>query len=784
MTQSQKRSARSGALFVGPCEQPDEYELVTQLGSGRTGQGRVYLARFRAGWSGRSLRSCAVKVRTRSPREMTETAEHAERTWIRQSVDAASCSHPGLVPVIDAFVGPPPHRAGAARSGEDLYFVTAYQPGVQLDAWRSNQQRTVPSVLGAMLDAVGLHGAARWSRARLQPSARHLVRPVRQVAGGLDALHHAGLAHADVKPANIIVERSQGVLVDYGSLLRIGRRPVAVTMSYTPPERYIGQVAGDRFSLACVVFFLLSGVGPTLGRRAGEGPDVEGMLRSLRTNPLLRRHPAVERVMAEALVLPDSDPPLPPGAVGQWVRDLTDAVAGRARTLEQVRGIRPALLLQSVSRRVARRGWPDWRWFAGLGGISAFAVLSLLTGLVAWALAAAAVGLVLWWVLSGPRSRLAALAVVGAIAAVVLLVVNVASWVRSPETDAPSTDVRPGGSPAEGVAEPATNPFFSDGESLPGRVLLGQGAFIGADARLVEQLVAADRGVELSVERFAYRGSESGLTVSVEPQITNRTTGRLDASAPRFALLVGGSIDAPWQLADLPGLVSTVGADGDGGIRALDPGAASLLAVAPVLDRRDLRDEAVPVGRWLTTWSPGALDSGASHGGPAADGDRMTFSVPAPDEGDLRLVGLMLLSRSGALTAFSASTEWEGDADPFTFDVAGDAVHESALRPGECVADVDPDNPYRVVVPCSSPHRAEVAAQLAGGEIDQDLRPPSASEADGDCRAVLDELTGRGAPGVQAAARVPSPAEWETGPSYVTCYAVAVDGSLSVPLDE
>jgi serine/threonine-protein kinase len=99
-----------------------------------------------------------------------------------------------------------------------------------------------------------------------------------QAASALDAAHRAGVVHRDVKPANLLLDRNDGVHVaDFGiasaaglgSLTQTGT--VLGTASYLSPEQAKGErttPASDRYSLAVVAFELLT------GRRPFEGDSV------------------------------------------------------------------------------------------------------------------------------------------------------------------------------------------------------------------------------------------------------------------------------------------------------------------------------------------------------------------------------------------------------------------------------------------------------------------------------------------------------------------------------
>jgi hypothetical protein len=93
-----------------------------------------------------------------------------------------------------------------------------------------------------------------------------------QVSDALDAAHHAGLIHRDVKPQNVLVdEDNQAYLADFG-LTRAGSettvassRPMMGSVAYVAPEIVRGEEptpASDRYSLAATLFHCLTGEVP------------------------------------------------------------------------------------------------------------------------------------------------------------------------------------------------------------------------------------------------------------------------------------------------------------------------------------------------------------------------------------------------------------------------------------------------------------------------------------------------------------------------------------------
>src|SRR5919109_2968035 len=156
----------------------------------------------------------------------------------RESRLAASLDHPNVVPVYAA--------------GEDagvLYIAMRFVDGTDL--------RTLIRTEG-----------------RLAPERAAQI--IAQVGSALDAAHHEGLVHRDVKPANVLISQRGGeehaYLTDFGLTKRstssgglTGSGQWVGTLDYVAPEQLRGERVDGRadvYSLGCVLYEALSGKVP------------------------------------------------------------------------------------------------------------------------------------------------------------------------------------------------------------------------------------------------------------------------------------------------------------------------------------------------------------------------------------------------------------------------------------------------------------------------------------------------------------------------------------------
>jgi serine/threonine protein kinase len=195
---------------------------------GRGGMSVVYQAEHP-----RLARIVALKVLAL---ELAEDDRFRER-FVRESRLAASLDHPNIIPIYDA------------GSSEDLLYIA---------------MRFVKGDLKSVVQRDG----------RLKPE--RLMPVITQVASALDAAHHLGLVHRDVKPANVLIAFNSGpdgqdhvYLADFGLTKHAtsrsgitGTGQFVGTVDYMAPEQIEGkQVDGrvDVYALGCIVYECLTG---------------------------------------------------------------------------------------------------------------------------------------------------------------------------------------------------------------------------------------------------------------------------------------------------------------------------------------------------------------------------------------------------------------------------------------------------------------------------------------------------------------------------------------------
>jgi serine/threonine protein kinase len=158
-----------------------------------------------------------------------------------------------------------------------------------------------------------------------------------EVLAALEMVHRRGLAHLDVKPANVIFRDGGPVLVDFGSARSLGTpaypavRPGAPggTAGYAAPEAEAGEpvtAAMDLYGLGATLAEVLAGIpafdpdgGP--GRRAALPPSPTADLAAALLTPRPEDRPdTAETVRILAEIVAAADRPARPGWAAAYLR--------------------------------------------------------------------------------------------------------------------------------------------------------------------------------------------------------------------------------------------------------------------------------------------------------------------------------------------------------------------------------------------------------------------------------------------------------------------------------
>ncbi len=231
------------------------YSLERELGRG--GMGVVFLARDVA-----LDRLVAIKL---LPPALAARPGLRDR-FLREARTAAKLSHPNIVPI-----------HAVEEAGDLVFFVMGFVDGESL---------------GERLRARGAltpHDAARM---------------LQEVAWALGYAHGRGVVHRDVKPDNVMLERSSGraIVMDFGIAGAAGGAAEAFgTAQYVSPEQANGDPVdgrSDLYSLGIVAFLALTGKLPF------EAEDAPGLLAMHITKPapaVLAVSPGLPRKLAQAV---------------------------------------------------------------------------------------------------------------------------------------------------------------------------------------------------------------------------------------------------------------------------------------------------------------------------------------------------------------------------------------------------------------------------------------------------------------------------------------------------
>jgi diguanylate cyclase (GGDEF)-like protein len=249
-------------LIERPRTLADRYVVEKHLGRG--GAANVYLAR-----DSRYDRRVAVKILTPEL-----AASIAAKRFLKEIVLTARLQHPHILTILD--------------SGE-------------LDG--------LPFYVAPYLEGGSLRG--RLDRDK-QIGLDEALLIIREVGDALDCAHAHGIVHRDIKPDNILFAAGHACVADFGIARaidragdeRLTRTGSAIgTPEYMSPEQARGQpiidARSDVYSLACMLYEMLAGVPPYVGRTPSA---IIAQIKAATPRPLSELRPEVPQFVADAIV--------------------------------------------------------------------------------------------------------------------------------------------------------------------------------------------------------------------------------------------------------------------------------------------------------------------------------------------------------------------------------------------------------------------------------------------------------------------------------------------------
>ncbi len=244
----------------------DSYSIDRELGKG--GMATVYLAQ-----DGKHERLVALKVL-----HPDLAASLGPERFLREIKLAARLNHPHILAL---------HDSGEADGF--LYYVMPYIEGESLRERLDRQQQF-------NIDEAIHHGRA--------------------IASALDYAHRQGIVHRDIKPENVMLYEGEAMVMDFGiakALSAAGPETLTQTgmmigtPAYVSPEQAAGETnldgKSDQYSLACVIYEMLSGERPFSGSTpqavmAKRFTEMPKPLRTIRASIPESVEKAVTRAMA------------------------------------------------------------------------------------------------------------------------------------------------------------------------------------------------------------------------------------------------------------------------------------------------------------------------------------------------------------------------------------------------------------------------------------------------------------------------------------------------------
>lgn len=219
-----------------------------------------------------------------------------------------------------------------------------------------------PSCQYVVLDYIEGQSLAQWMRDNPKPPLETVRQIVRQIALGLRAFHKKEMLHQDLRPENIMIDRTgTAKIIDFGSVrvsgvneatAMIEGEAILGSLQYTAPEYFLGACPGpwsDVFALAVLTYQMLSGRLPygIKVHRIRKRSD----LGHLRYPPLMLENAAIPAWVDAAIEKALSpDPAARYGDVDEFIHDLhTPGEGGTTIRRPSLMERNPLLCWKSVS---------------------------------------------------------------------------------------------------------------------------------------------------------------------------------------------------------------------------------------------------------------------------------------------------------------------------------------------------------------------------------------------------------------------------------------------------
>lgn len=169
-----------------------------------------------------------------------------------------------------------------------------------LKAFKSSRAKTALYTTMEYLEGQTL---AQWQRDNPKPSVDSVRDIIAQVAKGLQAFHRKEMVHQDIRPNNIMIDRSGTVkIIDFGAVRVAGlaenvastQEGILGTAQFSAPEYFIGQPGthrSDIYSLGVLAYQMLTGDLP-YGHHVARAHNAQ-LQRRLRYQPARREDIAI-----------------------------------------------------------------------------------------------------------------------------------------------------------------------------------------------------------------------------------------------------------------------------------------------------------------------------------------------------------------------------------------------------------------------------------------------------------------------------------------------------------